>query len=347
MSDIPQASVVVRSFNRIPTLCELLRVLLTQRGVTFEIVVVEQSTDVPAAAAASLAELAHDPRVRILRHPPLGGPRARNVGTRAARGEILVFIDDDDVPVGPDWLAAHLANYADPLCLGVTGRQRPIHAHEDSPWYHRAARTRCMGFMPVLMLPTTYVRHDARIRPVEAVHGTNGSIRRSCIDRFGGWDEDTTVEDETSFSLRARAGKRPDEYFVFDPAPEIVRNLEVPGGLTKRFVTPATFFTRLLDFVNTILGRYFPARVVALYPVYVLVVYGWTVGWLWLESDAYRRRSTLARLGATVLFTLKAPFLVVPIAWWSWNKRLYAMTPVQSAASDRPDHLADRRHYVL
>lgn len=323
----PQASIVVRSFNRIPTLCDLLVALLDQRHDSFEIVVVEQSTDVPPAAAARLADLARDPRLRLLRKPPLGGAGARNVGVRAARGEILVFIDDDDLPVGRDWLTAHLANYADPCCLGVTGRQRNIHPHESSPWYLRAARTRCMSFMPVLKLPTTYVRHGTRLRPVQAVHGTNGSLRRSAVVRFGGWDEDTTIEDETSFSLRARPRMHPDEYFVFDPIPEAIRGLGTPGGLAKRFMTPGGFLIRLLDFIHTILGRYFPVRVILLYPVYAAVAYGWTVGWIWLEAGAYRRRAWPYKLAVTVLFTALAPFHIARAAAWSWSKRQRAMTP--------------------
>jgi glycosyltransferase involved in cell wall biosynthesis len=329
----PQVSVVVRSYNRLPTLCDLLVALQDQDHPSFEIVVVEQSTAVPPAAAARLADLARSPQIRLLRRPPLGGSGARNAGVRAARGEILVFIDDDDLPVGRDWLAAHVANYADPRCLGVTGRHRFGPHDEPSPIYLRRARTRCMGFMPLLKLPTTYARHGLRIAPVLAVHGTNGSLRRSAVDRFGGWDEDTTVEDETSFALRVQAGKRPDEYFVFDPRPEIVRGLGVTGGLDKRFVGAGQFYARLLDFVHTILGRYYPVRVALLYPVYLAVAYGWTVGWLWTEASAYRERAWPHKLAASVLFTTFSPFHVIRAAFWSWRKRRFAMTPERMRAA--------------
>lgn len=327
MLGAPQVSVVVRSFNRVPTLCDLLTALLAQDHDAFEIVVVEQSTDVPPAAAARLADLARDPRIQLLRRPPLGGPGARNAGVRAARGEILVFIDDDDLPVGREWLRQHLANYADPDCIGVSGRHRHGPHDEPTPSYARRARTRCMGFMPLLKLPTTYVRHGARIAPVAAVHGTNGSLRRSLVDRFGGWDEDTTLEDETSFALRVLAGKQPREYFAFDPIPQVVRGLGVVGGLDKRFVTAGRFYVRLLDFIHTILGRYFPARVTLLYPIYAAVAYGWTVGWIWVEASAYRRRAWPHKLAASVLFTLAAPYHIVRAALWSWSKRSSAMTP--------------------
>ena len=94
---MPRVSVVVRSYNRLPALCELLEVLLGQDHDSFEVVVVDQSTDVPAAAGARLAELERDPRLRVLRFPPLGGARARNAGVTAARGAVIVLVDDDDL----------------------------------------------------------------------------------------------------------------------------------------------------------------------------------------------------------------------------------------------------------
>lgn len=327
----PLVSIVVRSFNRLPTLCELLRALLDQRHDSFEIVVIEQSIDIPAAAAARLAELAQDPRIRLIYRPPLGGPGARNAGVRAARGEILMFIDDDDVPVGNDWISAHLANYADPRCMGVSGRQYYGPDDEPSPLYVRRARTRCMGFMPLLMLPTTYARHGARILPVDVVHGTNGSLRRSVVERFGGWDEDTTIEDEASFALRVQASKHPDEYFAFDPNPRVIRGLDVPGGLEKRFVTPGRFFMRLLDFVHTILSRYRPIRVVLLYPIYLAVAYGWTIGWIW--AVAHYHQTWPSRLLASLVFTVETPFHIIRAAIWSASKRQMPMTPDRMRAA--------------
>lgn len=335
MQPAPEVSVVVRSYNRIPTLCRLLEALLDQRHAAFEIVVVEQSTGVPVDAAQRLAELARDPRVRVIRRPPLGGSRARNVGVRLARGELLLFIDDDDMPVGTDWIAAHVACYADPRCLGVTGRQMNHAEDHPSPWYARRAQSRCMGFMPLLWLPTTYVRHNHRVAPVQAVHGTNGSLRRSAVARFGGWDEDTTVEDETSFALRALPALRPGEFFAFEPGPVVLRGLDVAGGLAKRYVSAARFFTRLLDFVHTILGRYMPCRVALLYPAYLVVLYGWTVGWVWTEAHMYRG-SFARKLLATLWFTLQLPWLVPSTALASRRKRQGPMTPDRMVATSEP-----------
>ena len=51
-----------------------------------------------------------------------GGPaRARNAGSRHARGPILAFVDDD-VLVHSGWLAAGLEPFSDPTVGGVEGR---------------------------------------------------------------------------------------------------------------------------------------------------------------------------------------------------------------------------------
>ncbi len=174
-------SVIVRSYNRLPTLCELVAALLAQDapGVTLEIIVVEQSTSAPAAAVARLTELARDPRVRVLEHPPLGGPRARNVGVRAANGDVLLFMDDDDLPDGPGWVAAHLRNYEDPDCLGVSGRHVVVGDELRPPYRNmEQARRQVLSFVPWLMWPRTRPRTDRR-RKVEHWMGGNSSLRRS------------------------------------------------------------------------------------------------------------------------------------------------------------------------
>src|SRR4051812_37494287 len=119
----PRASIVVRSYNRLPALCELVERLLGQKHESFEIIVVEQSTRATDTDRARLQALAADPRLRVLSYEPLGGARARNVGVEAARGEFVLFIDDDDLVIGDDWIDLHLANYTDPSCLAVSGRQ--------------------------------------------------------------------------------------------------------------------------------------------------------------------------------------------------------------------------------
>lgn len=306
----PRISVVVRSFNRPVALAGLLDILLAQRHDAFEVVIVEQSTVTgDDATEARLAALCADARVRRLRFPPLGGPRARNAGWMAARAPLIAFIDDDDLPLGDDWLGRVEAQMADPLRLGMTCRHLVRDGDTPTPTYRRFAARRCMRFSPLLRLPATYARHDTPVRPVDYVHGTGGVVRRELIERVGGWDEDTPIEDETSFAIRAGRAMRPGEHFAFDPTVRLRRDLGVEGGLGKRRLDPAGYHARLMTFIRTILGRYHGRRLTWLYPLYVAASWLWTVEWIWIDAAA--TRTGPAKLGATLSFTVRLPLLAV------------------------------------
>src|SRR5258708_1001333 len=78
-----------------------------------------------------------------------------------------------------------------------------------------------------------YARSDLRKR-VESLMGGNSAIPRRTLERFGLWDECTPIEDEPSLAYRINAGKRADEYMLFDPGVKMIRRLDVPGGMAKR-----------------------------------------------------------------------------------------------------------------
>jgi glycosyltransferase involved in cell wall biosynthesis len=297
----PRLSVVIRSFNRLPALCELVGALLAQEHDSFEVVVVEQSTERPAAAATRLAELETDPRLRVLRVPQLGGSRARNLGIQHVRGDVVVFIDDDDLPVGRAFLGGMEAPFReDARCVGITCR----HTWGDdaiSPSYRLRAWLRCMRFSWLLKVPWTYPRYDRRVEGVHYVHGTGGALRRRVLERVGGWDEDTPMEDETSLGIRVLRSLEPGEYLAFDPRAVVERRMDIGGGLAKRWMSPDRYYARFMTFVHHILGRYYPVRVRVLYPLYIWAGYRWTVTWLWEDSVAHDTlgKKVLGTLGLT------------------------------------------------
>lgn len=312
---VPRLSVIVRSYNRLGALAELLARLLAQDHDDFEIVVVEQSTERPATDLAAVEALARDPRVRLLRFPPLGGPGARNAGVRASRGEILVFIDDDDLPASSSWLRQHEANFADPRCLGVTGRFVAEDLSEPSAAHLARARRRVLSFN-ALKWQIVYARADQR-KQVESLMGGNAAIRRSTLERFGLWDECTPIEDEPSLAYRINAGKRDDEYLLFDPAPQMIRRLDVPGGMAKRTMSGPRYAKRVFTFLHNIVGHYFPLRFALLYPAYLVFVAYHTIEWIGWDS---KKHDTLAkRAWATSGLVLS----LVPL-WCVWLAQAWA-----------------------
>ena len=102
-------SVVIPTYNRLPILRQCLAALEAQDLSTapevedYEVIVVDDgSTDHTVAALQQSAY----PRLRLLQQDHGGAGVARNRGVKAARGNVVVFIDSDLVVV-KDFLAAH------------------------------------------------------------------------------------------------------------------------------------------------------------------------------------------------------------------------------------------------
>lgn len=327
----PRVSVIVRSYNRLGALAELLRALLAQDHDSFEIVVVEQSTQRPADELAFVEALARDPRVRILRFAPLGGPGARNAGVRGARGDLFVFIDDDDLPASIDWLRRHEANFADPRCLGATGRF--LDEGEQKPYANPARARRNVLSFNVLKWQRVYARTDVKKR-VESLMGGNAAIPRRTLERFGLWDECTPIEDEPSLAYRINAGKRADEYMLFDPDVQMIRRLEVPGGMAKRTLSGPRYAKRVFTFLHNIIGHYFPVRFVLLYPAYIAFVAVHAIEWIC--SDSKKHRTVASRAWAT------ASLLVALLPLWLYWLGEHVYTRVRAGAPAHAPQLAPR-----
>jgi glycosyltransferase involved in cell wall biosynthesis len=322
----PRVSVIVRSYNRLAALAELLQTLLAQDHDSFEIVVVEQSTVRPEADAAHVDQLARDPRVRVLRHAPLGGPGARNAGVRAARGDLFVFIDDDDLPASRDWLTRHEANFADPSCLGVTGRF--LDEGNVQPYANvERARRNVLSFN-VLKWQRVYARTDVK-KEVESLMGGNVAIPRRTLERFGLWDECTPIEDEPSLAFRINAGKLPGEYMLFDPNVKMIRRLDVPGGMAKRTLSGPRYAKRVFTFLHNIVGHYFPLRFALLYPAYIFFVAFHTIEWI--VSDSKKHKTLASRTAATAGIALS----LVPL-WLYWLGELAYKRARHGAPAHRP-----------
>ena len=112
-----RASVVVPAYNAADSLPRCLQALTGQRypRSAYEIIVADDgSTDTTAQVAAQAGA------DRVLPCPHRGPAAARNTGTDAARGEIILFTDADCEPE-PDWLAEMLRPFDDPRVVGVKG----------------------------------------------------------------------------------------------------------------------------------------------------------------------------------------------------------------------------------
>jgi glycosyltransferase involved in cell wall biosynthesis len=107
-------TVVIPTYQRKERLSRVLTGLAHQTVANFDAVVVDDgSTD---GTAQYLREARFPFEVRPLRQLNAGPAAARNAGVAAARGEIVLFLDDDVLP-SPELVAEHLrAQSTQPRC---------------------------------------------------------------------------------------------------------------------------------------------------------------------------------------------------------------------------------------
>lgn len=291
--------------GRLSSLIELVERILAQEHDSFEIVVIEQTLAPDPSAWLRLEEVAGDARLRVLKHAPLGGPAARNVGVRAARGDLIVLIDDDDLPIESDWITSHESAYADPGLVGITGRQvRNVgESYPYSRFMRPFIRKRCMRYS-FLKTAYTYAGFDEDVDGIEWLHGTNSSFRRGLVERAGLWDTTVETQDEHSFAFRLHEALLPGEYLAFRTTPVIVRRLDVPGGMDKRRARLESELASHLAFVFRIIGTYYPVRFRLGFPLYLMWVVGRTIAWVW---DRDRPGATPTR---RLVDSLKVPVLL-------------------------------------
>jgi glycosyltransferase involved in cell wall biosynthesis len=307
----PFVTVIIRSFNRIAELRSLVHKVLAQKDVHFEVLVIDSSKgmsakDVYEALATS------DPRVRVIHTPARGCPAAANEGVRRARGEIVAFIDDDDLPVGDEWLAAHIKNYRDPNCLGVNGFMVYAPEHRaPEPWFPKLRHWRMLSH-GLFKQPRCYAYMPERKVGIDYLMGGNASIRKSAVERGGGWDEGLSYHNEHSLFLRLAKRMRPGEYLVYDPEARMEIRKDVPGGLNYRFSAEVrSRVDELSRYFVWIVGRECPERIYGLFPLFVpsFVVFSAIAGYELAAGRNVNKWAELARAAAYAPVSLAKHFV--------------------------------------
>jgi glycosyltransferase involved in cell wall biosynthesis len=186
------ASIIIPTFNGASRIGNCLDSLVKQTtGRDVEILVVDDgSTDNTANVVRSYSS------VRIISQANAGPASARNRGAIEARGDILLFTDDDCVPM-PDWLEAMLESFQDTEIVGAKGIYR---THQKS----LAARF-------VQIEYEDKYRLMARLPSIDFIDTYSAGFRRDRFLEMTGYDTSFPVacaEDvELSYRMSARGWK--------------------------------------------------------------------------------------------------------------------------------------------
>jgi glucosyl-dolichyl phosphate glucuronosyltransferase len=230
-----KVTVGICTYNRAPWLRQALAGMVQQDfpANEFEILVVDNnSRDDTQAVVASFANCRVTPRSVV--ESRQGANFARNRALAEARGEIIVYADDD-ILVGPNWLKLLVAPFFDPSHSrigAVAGEVLPVFPDGCPDWV--------AGFHG----PQALRSDVGPIPPARVPMSANLAFRRSVLRELGGFDTSVTREGGALFSadenviMRKLHGASYEAWFV----PEASVQHQMPANRTTfRYVAKHAF----------------------------------------------------------------------------------------------------------
>jgi GT2 family glycosyltransferase len=202
---MPEASVVVPTYNRLETLAHVIPTLLAQDlpASDFEVLVCDSlSSD---GTKEYLADVTREhPNVRHLPGSYSGRAAARNAGIEAARGDVVLF-NDSDILASPDLLSQHLRHHRARRTIAVVGLE--VQVKDLSDYAYKRDHPQARGF---LHKPTR------KTLPWLYFLTGNASVRREDLLRVGRFDESFTGYGHEDLELGYRL-QRAGVTIVYEP----------------------------------------------------------------------------------------------------------------------------------
>lgn len=206
-------SVLICSFNGEKRIGACLKSLSEQTygKENFEIIVVDDgSTDKTAAISRNFD-------VRVIRFEKNKGiPIARNAGLYAAKGEIVVFIDDDCV-ADHYWLESLINVFKDETIVAVGGKIVALlhttiaERYMEATGYGNPSREpksnrsglvdRLFAYFSTMIYPITM---EKNIVNVQSVYTANAGYRKKILLDLGGFDESLKTSEDSDISARIK-----------------------------------------------------------------------------------------------------------------------------------------------
>ena len=242
-------SVVICTLNREEPLIHVLELLKDQTVSPLEILVVDQSAEHQPATLNYLKD--NRDRVRLLTMTPPSMTAARNLARREARGDLILFLDDD-VLFYPTLVQNHLENFQDPNLGAVSGKVLYDGSEENEfPWAARITRS------------GKYLRNFTTNQrcPVPTLYGCNMSIRRDVLEAVGEFDLNlwgNFLWEDVDYALRIR---KHGYQILYDPRAAVFHVMAQKGGsrnLLPRQYMESTIFNDWYFFFKYLPAGFWP-----------------------------------------------------------------------------------------
>jgi glycosyltransferase involved in cell wall biosynthesis len=235
-ADRYDATVVICTYNRAAFLDATLDSLATTRTslVRWNVIVVDNNSSDRTREIVASRIADYPVPLKYLLEPQQGKSHALNTGLAATAAGIVLFTDDD-VRVTGEWVEASCRGMVADSSLDYTGGPvRPIWEGPCPDWLDQE-RTDLWGTLAILDYgPEPFVFEERQLVPL----GANMAVRRSLIDRVGGFDPDLgrkgeslLGQEQAEFFCRSRAAGARGRY---EPAMEIHHVVPV-RRLTKQY----------------------------------------------------------------------------------------------------------------
>ncbi len=176
----PLVSVIIPVYNGASYLAAAIESVFAQTYTPIEIIVVDDgSTDGSAIIAGAF------PKVHLLTQPNRGVADARNAGLAAAQGELIAFLDHDDLWL-PEKLRVQVARHLAEPDLGYTLTRLHAFLEPGNEWPVTLKRDQTEGFFPSCWM-----------------------VRAATFAQIGGFDREFPYAEDYEWLSRARDARVP------------------------------------------------------------------------------------------------------------------------------------------
>ena len=185
-------SIICPTFNRAALLCDCVAPIMELPASTAEVVVVDDaSSDNTVEVFRDLVARHGAERIRYIKLETNSGAQvARNRGIAEARGDCLMFVDSDDVPVAEGIVALQRKLTEDPKLDYVYGKV--VQTNDQ--------------LVPLASREPVGAANDGSLVEFAGYHWhTMGAMyRRRCIDKVGHWNTELTGSQDWEYQARVK-----------------------------------------------------------------------------------------------------------------------------------------------